>query len=93
MRSDAQASPMSRAAALVSSMNVTEKLDNLIEASKDSSRLGLPAYSWWNEGLHGVGFSDGADFGVDFSIFTENPAGKYSSATSFAKPLLLSAAF
>ncbi|OGE51043.1 hypothetical protein PENARI_c015G01191 [Penicillium arizonense] len=88
-----QSSSSDRAAALVASMNITEKLGNLIEASTGSSRLGLPPYNWWNEALHGVGFSDGVDFGVNFSIVTENPIGEFSYATSFATPLLLAAAF
>ncbi|GFF56102.1 probable exo-1,4-beta-xylosidase bxlB [Aspergillus udagawae] len=88
-----QISPSDRAAALVDSMNITEKLGNLIEASAGSSRLGLPPYNWWNEALHGLGFSDGVSFGVNFSIVTENPVGEFSSATSFATPLLLAAAF
>ncbi|GFG15843.1 probable exo-1,4-beta-xylosidase bxlB [Aspergillus lentulus] len=88
-----QMSPSDRAAALVNSMNITEKLGNLIEASAGSSRLGIPPYNWWNEALHGLGYSDGVNFGVNFSIVTENPVGEFSSATSFAMPLLLAAAF
>jgi hypothetical protein len=57
-------------------MNISEKLGSLIEASAGSSRLGLPPYNWWNEVLHGVGFSDGVSFGVNFLIVTENPVGR-----------------
>ncbi|KAJ5272474.1 putative exo-1-4-beta-xylosidase bxlB [Penicillium angulare] len=64
-----------------------------MQASTGSSRLGLPSYNWWNEALHGVGISEGVDFGVSFSIVIEDPVGEYPSATSFATPLLLAAAF
>lgn len=90
---NAQASPADRAAALVAAMNITEKLDNLLEASDGSVRLGLPAYNWWNEALHGVGYSEGVDFGHNLTIVTEDPQGNFSYATSFATPLLLAAAF
>jgi beta-D-xylosidase 4 len=46
------------------------------------SRLGLPAYNWWGEALHGVAGAPGIDFSGDFK-----------TATSFPMPLLMSAAF
>ena len=47
-------------------------------------RLGLAAYDWWSEALHGVGYSPGVAFAE---------SGEFSHATSFASPILLSAAF
>ncbi|KAI1414884.1 glycoside hydrolase family 3 protein [Hypoxylon sp. FL1857] len=78
------ASPAERAAALISVWNITEKLVNLVDKSLGAPRLGLGAYDWWNEALHGVGWSPGVAFA---------PSGEFSHATSFASPILLSAAF
>ena len=46
--------------------------------------MGLAAYDWWNEALHGVGNSPGVEFA---------DSGEFSHATSFASPILLAAAF
>jgi beta-D-xylosidase 4 len=46
------------------------------------SRLGLPAYNWWGEALHGVAGAPGINFTGDFK-----------TATSFPMPLQMSAAF
>jgi beta-glucosidase len=43
-----------RAAALVSRMTLEEKAAQLGHAAPAIPRLGVPAYNWWNEGLHGV---------------------------------------
>jgi xylan 1,4-beta-xylosidase len=48
------------------------------------ARLGLLAYEWWSEALHGVAASPGVSFAS---------SGNFSYATSFASPILLSAAF
>ncbi|HZX57320.1 MAG TPA: glycoside hydrolase family 3 N-terminal domain-containing protein, partial [Mucilaginibacter sp.] len=39
---------------LVSKMTLEEKVSLLGYNSKAVPRLGIPAYNWWNEGLHGV---------------------------------------
>lgn len=39
---------------LVSRMTVEEKCAQLLHESPAISRLGIPEYNWWNEGLHGV---------------------------------------
>ncbi len=44
----------SRAAALVAKMTVAEKISQLVNASEAVDRLGVHAYNWWNEALHGV---------------------------------------
>lgn len=46
------------------------------------SRLGLPAYNWWGEALHGVAGAPGINFTKPFT-----------NATSFPMPLLMAAAF
>ena len=43
-----------RAQDLVSQMTVEEKASQLLYNSPAIERLNIPAYNWWNEGLHGV---------------------------------------
>ena len=43
-----------RAEELVSKMTVKEKASQLLFSSPAIPRLGIPAYNWWNEALHGV---------------------------------------
>ncbi|MEW9624414.1 glycoside hydrolase family 3 C-terminal domain-containing protein [Rhodanobacter sp. S2-g] len=42
-----------RAAALVAKMTLAEKVSQLQNDAPAIPRLGVPAYDWWNEGLHG----------------------------------------
>jgi beta-glucosidase len=44
-----------RARALVGQMTLDEKIGQLMNAAPAIERLGVPAYNWWNECLHGVG--------------------------------------
>ncbi len=44
----------SKARALVSQMTLREKASQLRFDSPAIDRLGIPAYNWWNEALHGV---------------------------------------
>ena len=39
---------------LVSRLTVPEKISQLLMSSAAIPRLGIPAYDWWNEALHGV---------------------------------------
>jgi beta-glucosidase len=39
---------------LVSTMTLQEKADQLLYTAPAIPRLGIPAYNWWNEALHGV---------------------------------------
>ena len=43
-----------RVADLVSKMTLQEKADQLLYTAPAIPRLGIPAYNWWNEALHGV---------------------------------------
>ena len=43
-----------KAAALVAQMTVEEKASQLRYDAPAIDRLGIPAYNWWNEALHGV---------------------------------------
>jgi xylan 1,4-beta-xylosidase len=63
--------------------NLSRKLTSYSK-SLGAPRLGLPAYSWWSEALHGVASSPGVTFAA---------SGNYSYATSFANPIGLASAF
>jgi beta-glucosidase len=43
-----------RVADLVSRLTLEEKVGQMMNASPAVPRLGIPAYEWWNESLHGV---------------------------------------
>ena len=43
-----------RAAALVAQMTLEEKVRQMLHAAPVIERLGVKAYNWWNEALHGV---------------------------------------
>ena len=45
---------MERAKELVSKMTLEEKMAQLCNEAPEIERLGVPAYDWWNECLHGV---------------------------------------
>lgn len=76
--------PLTRAQALIAAFTIEEKLNNTGSTSPGVPRLGLPAYTWWQEALHGVASSPGVNF---------SDAGDFSHATSFPQPILMGAAF
>jgi len=39
---------------LVSRLTLEEKVGQMLNSAPAVDRLGIPAYNWWNEGLHGV---------------------------------------
>ncbi len=43
-----------RAKDLVSKMTLEEKMSQMLHSAPAVERLGIPAYNWWNEALHGV---------------------------------------
>jgi beta-glucosidase len=51
---DPGATPEERAADLVSKMTLAEKAGQMQNSAPAIPRLGIPAYDWWNEALHGV---------------------------------------
>jgi beta-glucosidase len=51
---DPNLSPERRAADLVSRMTLEEKVLQMQSTAPAIERLGVPAYNWWNEALHGV---------------------------------------
>jgi beta-glucosidase len=46
--------PEARAKDLVSRMTLEEKVSQMQDVAPAIPRLGIPAYNWWNEALHGV---------------------------------------
>ncbi|KAI1328684.1 glycoside hydrolase family 3 protein [Xylariaceae sp. FL0255] len=61
-----------------------QKINNTGDASPGVPEIGLPAYEWWQEALHGVATSPGLQFAS---------SGDYSYATSFPQPITMGAAF
>lgn len=75
-----------RAKGLVSLLTTAEKINATISSFSGVERLGLPAYEWWSEGLHGVANSPGVDFDADNQS-------EFGYATSFPQPITLGATF
>jgi beta-glucosidase len=51
---DRALTPEARARDLVSRMTLDEKVSQMQDVAPGIPRLGIPAYNWWNEALHGV---------------------------------------
>ncbi|KAG5528149.1 hypothetical protein RHGRI_028926 [Rhododendron griersonianum] len=73
-----------RAQTLLSLLTLPEKLLQLGTNASAVPRLGIPAYYWWSEALHGI---NGNGPGVTFS------SGPIPSATSFPQVIVTAAAF
>ncbi len=50
-----ECSPEERADDLVKRLTLKEKIGLMKDVSQPVERLGIPAYNWWSEALHGVG--------------------------------------
>ncbi|GLU03345.1 hypothetical protein SLE2022_205480 [Rubroshorea leprosula] len=72
-----------RAKDLVSSLTLREKVQQLVNRAAGVSRLGIPAYEWWSEALHGV---SNTGPGVRFNATVPG-------ATSFPAVILSAASF
>ncbi|KAK6923224.1 Glycoside hydrolase family 3 C-terminal domain, partial [Dillenia turbinata] len=72
-----------RAKSLISHLTLTEKIQQLTDNASSVPRLGIPAYEWWSESLHGI-----AENGPGISF-----EGVITSATSFPQVILTAAAF
>nr|GMD94057.1 probable beta-D-xylosidase 7 [Ipomoea batatas] len=68
---------------LVSRLTLDEKISQLVNSAAAIPRLGIPAYNWWSEALHGV-----ANAGQGISL-----SGPISGATSFPQVILTAASF
>ena len=51
-----------RAADLVHRMTLQEKASQLVNGARAIPRLGVPAYNWWSEALHGVAVNGTTEF-------------------------------
>lgn len=54
--------PETRAVDLVRRMTLEEKASQLVNHSRAITRLGVPAYDWWSEALHGVAVKGTTEF-------------------------------
>lgn len=72
-----------RVADLISKLTLDEKISQLGDIAPAIPRLGIPAYKWWSESLHGVSNSGK---GIHFN-------GTIQSATSFPQVILSAASF
>ena len=73
-------SPKERAKELVAQMTLAEKCAQMKYDAPAIERLGVPAYNWWNEALHGVARSGAATvfpqaIGMAASYALETPSG------------------
>lgn len=68
---------------LISRLTLDEKISQLVSTAPAIPRLGIPAYEWWSESLHGVG---SAGKGIFFN-------GSIVGATSFPQVILTAATF
>ncbi len=81
-----------RAEALTDAMTVEEQASQLRYDAPAVERLGIPAYNWWNEGLHGLArsgvatmFPQAIGLGAMFSPELTEKAGEITSAETRAK--------
>ena len=51
---DESLSAQERAESLVDEMTIEEQISQLNYKAPAIERLNIPAYNWWNEGLHGL---------------------------------------
>ncbi|MBE3049411.1 hypothetical protein IMZ48_44315, partial [Candidatus Bathyarchaeota archaeon] len=58
--------------------------NNYTSKAHGAERIGLPAYNWWSEALHGVGFAPGVRY-ADTAPF--------NASTVYPMPVLMAAAF
>ena len=59
---DLALSAQERAADLVHRMTLEEKASQLVNQARAIPRLGVPAYDWWSEALHGVAVNGTTEF-------------------------------
>ena len=59
---DPSLTPEQRAADLVDRMTLEEKASQLVNQARAIPRLGVPAYDWWSEALHGVAVNGTTEF-------------------------------
>ena len=76
---------LEQAQALVAQMTIEEAASQLYYISPAIERLGIPAYNWWNEALHGVARAGTATMFPQAiglaSMFDDEGLGKMAEAT------------
>ena len=71
-----------RAADLVKRMTLEEKASQLVNQARAIPRLGVPAYDWWSEALHGVATNGTTEFPEPIALAaTFDPRGIHQMAT------------
>ena len=71
-----------RAADLVKQMTLEEKASQLVNQARAIPRLGVPAYDWWSEALHGVATGGTTEFPEPIALAaTFDPKGIHQMAT------------
>src|SRR3954464_14614927 len=66
-----------RVDALIAQMTIEEKASQLVNQARAIPRLGVPAYDWWSEALHGVannGFATGFPQPIGLAAALDAPA-------------------
>ena len=91
-RSEARKRAAKKAKELVSKMTVEERASQLRYDAPAIERLGVPAYNWWNEALHGVAragvatsFPQAIGMGATFDVELLKKAGDVVSTEGRAK--------
>ena len=91
-RSEARKRAAEKAKELVSKMTVEERASQLRYDAPAIERLGVPAYNWWNEALHGVAragvatsFPQAIGMGATFDVELLKKAGDVVSTEGRAK--------
>ena len=57
--------PADPVAAAIAKMTIEEKAAQLQSTAPADAAAGLPAYDWWNEGLHGLAVTARSSIGVE----------------------------
>ena len=74
-----------RAADLVKRMTLEEKASQLVNQARAIPRLGVPAYDWWSEALHGVAVNGTTEFPEPIALAaTFDPKGIHRMATDIS---------
>jgi len=80
---DPSLSAQERAVDLVHRMTLQEKASQLVNQARAIPRLGIPAYDWWSEALHGVAVNGTTEFPEPIGLAaTFDVAGIHTMATA-----------